>query len=67
MNERAYIDIVDHCYEVVDQGGDLQALTRHLGTALGADAGDIVTEDRSRGAIQTHGSFGFDPGFPAQL
>ena len=65
MDDKAFLNIVERCYCALDAPGGLQALTRHLGTVLGADAGDIVTEDRQGGAIRTHGSFGFDPAFLA--
>ena len=63
MNDIAFLNMVERCYSALDHPGGFQALTRQLGAVLGADAGDIVTEDRQSGAIRTHGSFGFDPSF----
>lgn len=63
MSETVFLDLVDRCYGALEKAGGWQALTCDLGEALGADAGDIVTEDPDTGAIRTYGSFGFDPQF----
>lgn len=57
----SYLDAVDACYGALDENGSLQTLTSLLGAWLGAEAGDIVSEDPRSGAVHTFGSFGFDP------
>lgn len=63
MSERILLDAIDAVYSALDDCDGINDLTRRLGSMLGADAGDIITERPEQGAIITHGSFGFDPEF----
>lgn len=58
-----YLDAVDTCYAALEQGGQLDSLIQRLGEMLGAEAGDVVSENAVTGELRTYGSFGFDPVF----
>lgn len=65
MKEAEFLDAVELCYHGVTDPEGFEALTSHLCRAIGADAGDIVTEHFLTGQVVTYGSEGFDPAYRA--
>lgn len=63
MDNAACLDLVDLCYQAVEDPAAWQAFVLRLTRALDADAGDFVIEQYDRQTCAPLGSVGFDPGF----
>ncbi len=59
------LDAVDLCYAGVADAAAMQAAVELMGTAVGADAGDVISECDDTESSVVYGSFGFDPTFRA--
>lgn len=63
MHGKRFVEIVERCYASLEDPACLNEAHHLIGRAIGADAGDIVTECTGARTIETLGSFGFDPEF----
>jgi len=63
MTDANYAALVDACYSALDSPAGLDRTLTLIGAAIGADAGDLVTEAANGTALRTHASFGFDDSF----
>lgn len=63
MNDTACLELVDLCYQAVEDATAWTRFVESLTRVLDADAGDFVVENYGGGDVVPFGSVGFDPGF----
>jgi DNA-binding CsgD family transcriptional regulator len=58
--DQKILDLVDLCYQAVEEQSYWQTVIDETSNLLGADAADVTIENHAKGLIDAYGSIGFD-------